>query len=370
MALHVAFSLFVLVLVAFAGLAHAALYQVVASPESPDLKWFSLSYFPQSLTIQQGDSINFTCGVEPQSMTFPNIAATYDPFAGYDPTGQFQLLDYRFLLYPQSAYNNVTNTLTVTSTTATFSTGFLYPPFLTPFSWMIIAFPNVGNYTFFSVSHPFTGWINVIAGTAPQTPTQVQDATTSLISSVFSNTTALLIANNLNTTQGVNLGTNALGHTNWLVTAGWVDPSSVYFLSYDRFIPANISIHTKDSVTWSNTKPLHIHGMAMNSSGVINSPEPTFLPPFTLAFPAIYLNQTPTAIAQNYTSGFISAGLLLPNKLKNYTVFFLQPGTYYYICIFHYSLGMVGYVIVTDVAPALAASSALLALLLLFTLLF
>ena len=56
MGFRVAFSL-VVVFAAVAGLAHANTYPLIASPASTDLKWFSLSYFPQSMTIQAGDLV-------------------------------------------------------------------------------------------------------------------------------------------------------------------------------------------------------------------------------------------------------------------------------------------------------------------------
>ncbi|VVB91743.1 Plastocyanin [uncultured archaeon] len=105
---------------------------------------------------------------------------------------------------------------------------------------------------------------------------------------------------------------------------------------YMRFTPDKLTIHTNDTVVWTQLNPMMIHTVTFPEAG-----QP--VPEFILLSPNISIN--PVAAAPNGTSvyngtGFFNSGVLEPGQ--NYSLMFTNPGTYEYVCLIHDNMGMTG----------------------------
>jgi plastocyanin len=105
---------------------------------------------------------------------------------------------------------------------------------------------------------------------------------------------------------------------------------------YMRFTPDNLTIHTNDTIVWTQLNPMMIH--------TVTFPIPGQTPPeFILLSPNISINPEAAAPAGGSVyngTGFFNSGVLQPGQ--NYSLMFTKPGKYEYVCLIHDDMGMTG----------------------------
>jgi len=136
------------------------------------------------------------------------------------------------------------------------------------------------------------------------------------------------------------------GATNYFISAGFGGNEA----SVIRFLPEELSVRVGDTVTWVQSDPQEIHTVtfrdADSPTSLFVTDTPPLGPPVTFYDPAA---TQPQGGPVHRGEGYYNSGVLQP--FARYTLTFLQPGTYSYICIPHLSLGHVGRIIVQDAAP-------------------
>jgi plastocyanin len=141
--------------------------------------------------------------------------------------------------------------------------------------------------------------------------------------------------------QNASHSVNADGTTTWRLAAGFGDGKSY---AVERFGASNLTIHTGDTVVWSQTDPNENHTVSFLSGG----------PDVPLAMPNGAPNPQARAPAGGRVyagSGFVSSGFLKPGR--GYALTFSQAGTFQYRCLIHDDYGMVATLtVVAGVAPA------------------
>jgi uncharacterized protein (TIGR03118 family) len=111
------------------------------------------------------------------------------------------------------------------------------------------------------------------------------------------------------------------------------------YASYMRFTPDPLTIHTDDTVVWTQMNFMMIHTVTFPVAG---QPIPDFI------LPNFSINPVAAAPAGGSVyngTDFFSSGVLSPGQ--NYTLTFTNPGTYDYLCLIHDEMGMKGKVIVS-----------------------
>jgi len=319
--------------------AFAAEYMVDVTWPNSDTSWAFLKFYPQQLTIQAGDNVTWNLRSEANTITFP--AGNYPLIVGGD--ANYYYFHPLVLPYGGSA---------VTSPSAMFSTGFLFPGLTATFT-----FPNPGTYSYMDLLHGFTGTIIVVAQnvSVPFTPTEIMTAAATAEANDLLTINAYVTANNLGTTDFPEV----LDDGTKVVHVGFMDP--VTGASYQRFIPHDPKPNVGDKIMFKNPT-LHVHTVTINESGVFAPFGLNYDPTVTVLggqFGAgvpegakVFLDPSSPTILNGYVGGFVSGGLLIPYATVNIT--FAAEGTYPLQCSFHESLGMKG---IIDVGRGSSASS-------------
>ncbi|HEY7062307.1 MAG TPA: plastocyanin/azurin family copper-binding protein [Chloroflexota bacterium] len=112
-----------------------------------------------------------------------------------------------------------------------------------------------------------------------------------------------------------------------------------------RFLPEELTVHVGDTVTWVQSDPQEVHTVtfpdADSPTSLTTVDTPPFGPPVTVLDPqATQLQGGPV----HRGVGYYNSGVMQP--FARYTLTFLQPGTYSYICIRHANLGQIGTIVV------------------------
>ncbi|CAG0960520.1 MAG: plastocyanin/azurin family copper-binding protein [Candidatus Methanoperedens sp.] len=110
------------------------------------------------------------------------------------------------------------------------------------------------------------------------------------------------------------------------------------YSSYMRYIPDPLTIHTDDTVVWTQMNSMMIHTVTFPVAG---QPVPEFILPNLSINPAA---AAPAGGSVYNGTDFFNSGVLSPGQ--NYTLTFTKPGTYDYLCLLHDEMGMKGKVIV------------------------
>jgi plastocyanin len=110
------------------------------------------------------------------------------------------------------------------------------------------------------------------------------------------------------------------------------------YSSYMRFTPDPLTIHTDDTVVWTQMNSMMIHTVTFPVAG---QPVPEFILPNLSINPAA---AAPAGGSVYNGTDFFNSGVLSPGQ--NYTLTFTNPGTYDYLCLIHDEMGMKGKVIV------------------------
>jgi plastocyanin len=112
-----------------------------------------------------------------------------------------------------------------------------------------------------------------------------------------------------------------------------------------RFLPQELVIHVGDTVTWVQSDPQEMHTVTFadaDAPPALTSVEtPPLGPPVTVLDPQA---TQPQGGPVHRGVGYYNSGIMQP--FARYTLTFLQPGTYSYVCIPHASLGQIGTIVV------------------------
>jgi plastocyanin len=131
------------------------------------------------------------------------------------------------------------------------------------------------------------------------------------------------------------------GGTSYYISAGFGGNEA----SIIRFLPQELSIRVGDTVTWVQSDPQEIHTVTFPDADTPTSLFLTETPP--LGPPVIFYDPAatqPQGGPVHRGQGYYNSGVMQP--FARYTLTFLQPGTYAYICIPHANLGQVGTIVV------------------------
>jgi plastocyanin len=143
--------------------------------------------------------------------------------------------------------------------------------------------------------------------------------------------------------QSASHSLNADGTATWRLAAGFGDGKSY---AVERFGASNLTIHTGDTVVWTQPDPNENHTVSFLSGG----------PDVPLTLPTGAPNPQARAPAGGKVyagSGFVSSGFLKPGQ--SYALTFRQAGTFRYRCLIHDDYGMVATLTVLAAATSAPA---------------
>ena len=130
------------------------------------------------------------------------------------------------------------------------------------------------------------------------------------------------------------------GAVNYYISSGFGGNEA----SIMRFLPQELVIHVGDTVTWVQSDPQEMHTVTFpdTDAPALTSVETAPLgPPVTVLDPQA---TQPQGGPVHRGVGYYNSGIMQP--FARYTLTFLQPGTYGYVCIPHASLGQLGTIVV------------------------
>jgi len=283
-------------------------WHVLAGGGTPDSAVVGMTFYPDTITIDVGDSITWTYHGEAHTVSFlsgaprpsPSSPQAAAPAGGttYDGTG----VDSSGIVRPIPGHN----TYTLTFTTA-------------------------GTFPYVCLLHPGMGGTVLVkpAGTPyPKTQAQYDEAAAIQSQQDLAGGVSLM-----NSAPPPTTSQNADGSTNYNVPAG-LDAGMA---SVMRFVPNTLTIAVGDTVTWTVPDPMEVHTITFAPDG--NYPDFPSLKAFTPAGGPTYDGST-----------FTNSGVILPKVVPlvqgipsthSYTVKFTKPGTYTYHCLIHDEIGMV-----------------------------
>jgi plastocyanin len=116
-------------------------------------------------------------------------------------------------------------------------------------------------------------------------------------------------------------------------------------VSVMRFLPTELTIKVGDTVTWLQADPQEVHTVTFPDSDSPASLTYTETPPIG---PAVTLFEPlatqPQGGPVHRGQGYYNSGIMQP--FSRYTLTFLQPGVYAYVCLPHANLGHTGTIVV------------------------
>ena len=131
------------------------------------------------------------------------------------------------------------------------------------------------------------------------------------------------------------------GGTNYYISAGFGSSGA----SILRFLPEELTIKVADTVTWVQSDPQEIHTVTFPEgdppAALTVTEAPPLGPPIIVYDP---LAVQPQGGPVHRGGGYYNSGIMQP--FARYTLTFLQPGVYAYVCIPHAHLGHAGTIVV------------------------
>ncbi len=321
--------------------------QAIHTQPGPYSTWMSMRFYPETLTIDAGDSVVWKAngGLEPHTITFlgpdklPDFVVP-QPQPNGPPKLRFNPL---FILpagpasYDGSAFVN---------------SGAMGTGMPNPMQYQL-TFPKPGTYEYVCQFHGgqlptgqligMTGKIVVQpAGTPyPQTPAQVDavaQAQMAMDVQMSKDAEGAIAGQPAATSPGPN------GTTIYHVLADI--PSADGMLMYMRFAPEHLTIHVGDTVEWSSTDPSSFHTVTFGGT-----PETFLFEPQASGPPNVYFNPLvalPQGGATYDGTGYVNSGVIVgpgapPSAgVQSYSLTFTKAGTYKYACAIHDEQGMIG----------------------------
>lgn len=292
-------------------------FHVTLGTASADMSLMGMAFYPNALTVHQGDILVFTNFLpEPHTVTF-GATGPLNPFA-------FQA--------PQNLVGPGTGIFT---NTGILNSGILVPGGPLGSSFTVTIDIGPGTYAFRCAFHPLMiGTVTVVPNgqALPFTDAQYQHQAHAQEIVDIAHGHEIATKSALAAMKASDLGGVGIE-----VAVGGGDGVSTVM----RFFPSSLTIHVGDTVTWVNRDPYtpHTVTLGLEPPGGI----PGLVPPANRTFPF----SAPTAYdgSFNLNSGFLLAMFPWGNT---FSVTFTAPGTYNYICGLHDFMGMVGSVTVTS----------------------
>ena len=317
----------------FAGSGAAApgkTWHVGVGADSADHAVQLLDFYPRTITVNVGDTINFTLtALADHTVTFMSGAKPPD-LAAPQKDGRVE--------FPSAvAYPNGGHTY---GESAYVNSGVFGP---NNKSWSV-TFAKPGTYTYQCLLHPVqVGTVIVQPAGTPYPSTQNQ----------YDELAAKSRASGLAAGAKLRAATRATaskGPSGTTYTAPLVGDASQRIALY-RFGTDNLTVKVGDTVRWVMKDPDEIHTVTFAGTGDI----PAFLTPQPTprGLPAFYYNPkilAPAGGATHTGNTYYNSGILFPVNPPGpteYSLTFTKPGTFTYWCVVHVPQGMRGTVIVT-----------------------
>jgi plastocyanin len=327
--------------------------------EGEKASWNSYRFYPENLTINVGDTIQFrhNSGLDPHTATFLGPMTQLPSFFVMPEGPQQGPPPPRLEVNPAIVFPQGGNTYDGSTFT---SSGVIAADVPGPKEYSV-SFPKAGTYQFICLVHteqfpdgtrrPMVGTVTVqAAGSAyPMTPAQIEAAARSAIEADRAVVTA---SEPKAKTPAVETRTGENGAMIHRVNAGYVAPASNNIDDIDnlRFSPKVLTINVGDTVEWAAPTEHNFHNVLFGEEPTLFNfePQPAGPPkvyvPTEVFFPFGPNVHTGTGV---YSSGVIRGTGDPPGPFnKSYSLTFTQPGRYEYICALHYNQGMDGTIVV------------------------
>ncbi|MCZ7357746.1 MAG: plastocyanin/azurin family copper-binding protein [Candidatus Methanoperedens sp.] len=313
-ALRIALGMLAFMLLSGSAAVQGKTWYVLAGGETPDMAIQGMGFYPGNITINEGDTINWTLGghnlhtvsfLSGGPTPIPGSPASLSPAGGstYDGTGIVS----SGLIFPGMSYS--------------------------------LTFTTAGNYSYQCLIHSgMAGAVMVQNAGSPYPFTQGQYNAKGRKELKEDLETGKMLVENLGLTS--NPGPN--GTTVWQASIDIPLPvDAKHKASYMRFTPRVLKIHTDDQVVWTQLDPMEIHTVTFLAAG---QKPLEFVIPIAGGFMINPDAAAPSGGSSYNGTGNASSGVLPPGQ--NYTLKFTKPGTYSYLCLIHDEMKMVGKVLV------------------------
>jgi plastocyanin len=299
-------------------------WRVVVGRETTDHAIQAQAFFPTVLTVVAGDTVRWTLGTQ-HSHTVTFLARQPAPI------NPVIVPDGRSALNPLVEYAQGGSTFDGTRYT---SSGILGPRATT----YELTFATPGVYPYVCLLHRgMEGTVVVLPSGSPPPRTQQDYDTQAEQEWAVLRARGEGLANSAPTVTEAAPG----GATNYFISAGFGGNQA----SVMRFLPRELTVRVGDTVTWVQSDPQEVHTVTFPDDDAPTSLTFTdtspFGPPITVYEPQA---TQPQGGPVHRGVGYYNSGILQP--FARYTLTFLQPGVYRYVCIPHAHLGHVGTIIV------------------------
>ncbi len=142
------------------------------------------------------------------------------------------------------------------------------------------------------------------------------------------------------------------GATDYYISSGFGGNE----VSVMRFLPTELTVKVGDTVTWLQSDPQEVHTVtfpdADSPTTITYTDTPPIGPSVTLIDP---LAAQPQGGPVHRGQGYYNSGIMRP--FGRYTLTFLHPGVYSYVCLAHADLGHTGKIIVEPAPDAGSAAA-------------
>lgn len=293
-----------------------ATFHVTLGASNADMSLMGMAFYPNALTVHQGDIVVFTNNlVEPHTVTLGLTAPVTNPFAFFAPQN---------LSGPGTAVN---------TGSALINSGILVSggPFGNSIAVTMAVGP--GTYTVQCALHPMmSATITVVPDSQklPKTDAQYQAAGNARMIVDLAHAKSIAVASALAAAKATDIGGTGIE-----VAVGGGDGVSTVM----RFSSSSLIVHVGDTVHFVNRDPFTPHTVTFGAEPL--GGDPGLVAPANRTAPF----NLPTSYdgSFNLSSGFLLSFLPWGNE---FDVTFTTAGTYSYICGLHDIMGMVGTVTV------------------------
>lgn len=362
----------------------------ITTEQGRPASWQSLRFFPETITVNEGDSINwkFNGGLEPHNVVFlgpepfPDLVAGPPPGApggeaggppaggppgggppgggppgGPGAGGPPPQIPGNPKFWNRQGGNSYDGSQLVNS-------GVVAADTPGPKEYTL-SFPKAGTYQAICTLHagadPATGQVMGMVQTVvvqapgsalPKTQAQYDTDNAALMQAEEAKALELEAEARSKVMSSI---TNADGTKSYHVLAGYGSQDPAFPLGYMRFIPEEINLNVGDTVEWTDLVG-GFHNVVFGEEPTLVDvvPGPDGQPMFLLNL----INFLPTGQPAHTGSGFYNSGILAAPgtppgaggpfpMTEKYSLTFTQPGRYEYICSIHYTQGMAGFVTVS-----------------------
>ena len=333
----------------------------IFTEEGEKSSWQADRFYPENVTINVGDSINWKHdgGVDPHTLTFLGADSKF-PQVFIPPAGPGEGGPPNIEINPQVAFATGGNTY---DGTTYLNSGIIASDVPGPKEFKV-TFSKAGTYKFVCLIHSAQLPDGTIVGMQGQLT--VQDAGSALAKNpdaVLAEADAMATADEQAAMAAepeakrvaVSSKPGPNGTTIYRINTGYQLPAGTLgaTLEYMRFSPKEINISVGDSLEWGSPTPRGFHDVIFG-----DEPEAILIEPQAAGPPKVSVNGLaafPVGPSVHSGTGLYTSGDIIgpedadrPGAVKSYSLTFSQPGRFEYICAYHYSNGMDGSVIVAS----------------------